>query len=121
VKKGTARLLQYLKEMQAPTKPWNRIKLIVVGQENVGKTHLVRRLQKKEYPKNISTDGIEVQSWATSKKVEFRVYDFGGQEVRCSSPPTYNTLNQAHKQASKQTANGATVLTDVIPCFFLYL
>jgi small GTP-binding protein len=81
LKKGTARLLQYLKEMQAPTKPWNRIKLIVVGQENVGKTHLVRRLQKKDYPKNISTDGIEVQSWATSKKVEFRVYDFGGQEV----------------------------------------
>jgi serine/threonine protein kinase/GTPase SAR1 family protein len=81
MKKGTQRLIQYLKEIQAPTKTWNRIKLVVVGQENVGKTHLVRRLQKKEYPKNISTDGIDIQPLAISKKVEFRVYDFGGQEV----------------------------------------
>lgn len=81
MKKGTQRLVQYLKEIQAPTKMWNRIKLVIVGQENVGKTHLVRRLQKKDYPKNISTDGIDIQPLSISKKVEFRVYDFGGQEV----------------------------------------
>jgi len=35
LKKGTPRLIQYLKEIQAPTKPWNRLKLVVVGESNV--------------------------------------------------------------------------------------
>lgn len=43
--------------MQLPSKQWNRLKVVVVGPENVGKTHLIHCLQKRDYPKNISTDG----------------------------------------------------------------
>eukprot|EP01125_Pyxidicula_operculata_P003691 TRINITY_DN1493_c0_g1_i5.p2 TRINITY_DN1493_c0_g1~~TRINITY_DN1493_c0_g1_i5.p2 ORF type:complete len:2132 (-),score=469.27 TRINITY_DN1493_c0_g1_i5:6801-13196(-) len=79
-KRGIPKMLNYLREMQAPTKPWSRVKLMVVGQENVGKTHLINCLKKKEYPKNISTDGIEKEQ-VRMKRVQFLIYDFGGQEV----------------------------------------
>lgn len=80
-KKGAAKILSYLDSYQAPTKNWNRIKLLVVGQENVGKTHLVKCLRKQEYPKNMSTDGIEVASFNLKRKIKFVIYDFGGQEL----------------------------------------
>lgn len=81
VKKGTARVLQYLKEITVPVHPWTRMKLLVVGKENVGKTHLIRRLQKRDYSSNISTDGLEISDVPMAKKVDFCIFDFGGQQV----------------------------------------
>jgi internalin A len=76
-----AKIIAYLNEMQAPSKQWNRLKLVVVGPENVGKTHLIHCLQKRDYPKNISTDGIEVEPMLLTKRIKLLIYDFGGQEV----------------------------------------
>jgi len=47
----------------------------------VGKTSVVRALQKKEYPRYVPTESIEIESVPISKSVEFRVFDFGGQIV----------------------------------------
>jgi GTPase SAR1 family protein len=63
---------------------WNSVKLVVVGQENVGKTHLCRQMENSKYETNISTDGIEIGSWNTGKGknlVSFITLDFGGQEI----------------------------------------
>jgi GTPase SAR1 family protein len=80
-KKGTARILQYLKEITVPVHAWSRMKLLVVGKENVGKTHLIRRLQKRDYSHNMSTDGLEISDVPVTKKVDFCIFDFGGQQV----------------------------------------
>lgn len=81
VKKGTARVMQYLKEITVPVHPWSRMKLLVVGKENVGKTHLIRRLQKRDYSSNMSTDGLEISDVPMAKRVDFCIFDFGGQQV----------------------------------------
>eukprot|EP01130_Rhizamoeba_saxonica_P016297 TRINITY_DN7505_c0_g1_i1.p1 TRINITY_DN7505_c0_g1~~TRINITY_DN7505_c0_g1_i1.p1 ORF type:complete len:1687 (-),score=329.77 TRINITY_DN7505_c0_g1_i1:29-5089(-) len=65
---------------------WRRMKVLVVGQENVGKTHLVTGLnpvKKGAKYQNISTDGIAIDEMYFSDKdrVHFKVFDFGGQEV----------------------------------------
>ena len=75
----------------APTERWNRLRLMVVGPENIGKTRLIRRLSRRDYAP-LSTDGIEVETFklkiqkqkaGDSKYTSFdiRAYDFGGQEV----------------------------------------
>src|SRR5699024_5269274 len=77
-----------------------RVKLMFVGNENVGKTSLVINLRHKNKMfntkpniKTISTDGISINNisvkesskWFKSKKenksVHFTTWDFGGQEV----------------------------------------
>lgn len=83
----------YLKHcyQDSPTERWNRLRLMVVGPENIGKTRLIRRLSRRDYAP-LSTDGIEVETFklkiqkqkaGDSKFTSFdiRAYDFGGQEV----------------------------------------
>ncbi len=63
---------------------WNNVKLVVVGQENVGKTHLCRQLENAKYDVNMSTDGVEIGTWNSGKgknQVSFATFDFGGQEI----------------------------------------
>lgn len=87
-------IMTYLQQMNdKPTERWSRLRLMVVGPENIGKTRLVRRLSRREYSA-LSTDGIEVETFKLklsgkskpgndSKLTSFEVkaYDFGGQEV----------------------------------------
>lgn len=61
-------------------------KLLLVGQGDVGKTHLLNRLIFDNVkPDTISTEGIDIHQWnINSKKTDdFRVnfWDFGGQEI----------------------------------------
>lgn len=51
----------YLKQLQA-NEPitWRRLKLIVVGEANVGKTTLLKRLRGEKPGENISTNGIAI-------------------------------------------------------------
>ena len=63
---------------------WNSVKLVVVGQENVGKTHLCRQMENSKYELNMSTDGIDIGTWNTGKGknlINFTTFDFGGQEI----------------------------------------
>jgi GTPase SAR1 family protein len=79
---------------------------MVVGQENVGKTTLIRSLNKKKVKKisksptslglpNMSTDGIDIEDWSIEvtfkdkdkdakprkQNVTFSVWDFAGQGI----------------------------------------
>jgi small GTP-binding protein len=65
----------------------NEAKLIVVGQGDVGKTCLVKRLIYDTYQKEKSTEGIDIYRWrfiapdTTNHEVQLNVWDFGGQEI----------------------------------------
>lgn len=104
VKKGRKEILGYLKDLAEGAEPCYRTKVMVVGQENVGKTTLINKLQnRKQRTKtkgtikgvntaNISTDGIDIDLWNISvlfktkedpkprkQTVSVSVWDFAGQ------------------------------------------
>ena len=53
---------------------------MVLGKEGVGKTHILRRLQKVSYERNESTNGVDINKLLLRDK-ELTWFDFGGQEV----------------------------------------
>ncbi len=104
VKRGTAAVVGFLHDLIADSKPSYRMKLMVVGQEAVGKTSLLRAVTAKSKKKsavfgakrtvrNLSTDGIDIEQWdrkvkllsGETVKVNFRAWDFAGQEVYYST------------------------------------
>eukprot|EP00026_Physarum_polycephalum_P000251 Phypoly_transcript_00251.p1 GENE.Phypoly_transcript_00251~~Phypoly_transcript_00251.p1 ORF type:complete len:1880 (+),score=208.43 Phypoly_transcript_00251:799-5640(+) len=88
---------QYLKSLANGEEECFRMKLMLVGAENVGKTTTSRILReemdgsmgKKKQPPttapNISTDGIDVHQWEYEEEgyppVTLGIWDFAGQEV----------------------------------------
>lgn len=84
-------LLSYLRALSEDKVQWNRVKLMIVGQENVGKSSLLRCLQQQPRDINVSTNGIDMQSLTNlSDSIEFSAWDFGGQEV---FHPTHQVLS----------------------------
>eukprot|EP00026_Physarum_polycephalum_P000182 Phypoly_transcript_00182.p1 GENE.Phypoly_transcript_00182~~Phypoly_transcript_00182.p1 ORF type:complete len:2033 (+),score=208.26 Phypoly_transcript_00182:30-6101(+) len=96
------KILMYLKNMQSQsTVEWKQVKLMLFGQESVGKTTLLRAMRKeKSDPElNISTNGVNIAQMTIgrtkpqarfnlfirkqkkSQQVKFSVWDFGGQSV----------------------------------------
>jgi internalin A len=75
----------YLQQQQQETFPLNEAKMLVVGQANVGKTSLVKRLLGQDYnPHENKTEGIDILPWDISvneSTVQLNVWDFGGQEI----------------------------------------
>ena len=70
--------------------PCYRLKLMFVGQENVGKStvlHALKNLKLRRRTKrsNISTDGIDIERWsmktASKQTLTFSAWDFAGQEI----------------------------------------
>ncbi|KAH3743364.1 Protein tyrosine and serine/threonine kinase [Pelomyxa schiedti] len=83
---GTQNVINYLRQSEQATEPWDIIRLLVVGEEGVGKTTLIKLLHDKHFSlgENLSTNGIKLSSLtlrAENKKYHFGVWDFGGQEV----------------------------------------
>jgi internalin A len=66
-------------------KPLNEAKVLIVGQGNVGKTSLVKRLTKNIFdPDERKTEGINIQNWyitVNEQTIRLNVWDFGGQEI----------------------------------------
>ena len=56
------------------------MQVMVLGKEGVGKTHILRRLQKVSYERNESTNGVDINKLLLRDK-ELTWFDFGGQEV----------------------------------------
>ncbi|KAH3757026.1 leucine-rich repeat-containing protein [Pelomyxa schiedti] len=80
-------LKTYLKDLNEDMHYWNRVRILVVGEESAGKTSLIRRLQSRKFKSNsLATNGIEVASKQVSigestlgPSVKFMCWDFGGQ------------------------------------------
>eukprot|EP01125_Pyxidicula_operculata_P008319 TRINITY_DN2801_c0_g1_i1.p1 TRINITY_DN2801_c0_g1~~TRINITY_DN2801_c0_g1_i1.p1 ORF type:complete len:2434 (+),score=475.31 TRINITY_DN2801_c0_g1_i1:16-7317(+) len=108
--KGTEAVLKHLNKSMNSTQEVYRMKLLVLGKDNVGKTTLIKSLVKKwdnegcvtsgvESPllsgKPLSTDGIDISKYSfLSKKVNntkgkvkvsVNVWDFAGQDVYYAS------------------------------------
>ena len=79
--------IAYLNQKLRSTRGYYRMKLILVGKQNMGKTTLVSRLQGQVVREsdNKSTVGIDVSEWRYSPRIgkqtfTFNIWDFGGQE-----------------------------------------
>lgn len=84
VVKGTfAGVMSYLKEIKESGGKtlWDRTKVLVLGKEGVGKTHLMRALQGVSYTSNQSTNGVDVNTFILKGTTKVTWFDFGGQEV----------------------------------------
>ena len=100
VERTTEDILSFLKRLPEQNIPWKRVKVVVLGRENVGKTTLVKSMISEMDPSstrpNVSTEGIEISTWnplkeetvelprrpnKTEMKNIFQIWDFGGQEV----------------------------------------
>lgn len=101
VKNGTAAIVGFLHDLIADSRPSYRMKLMIVGQEAVGKTSLLRSIVSKQRKSTLfgnrraltkaplSTDGIDIDQWDAKVqlqsgekiKINFRSWDFAGQEV----------------------------------------
>lgn len=83
VEGGDEGMLLYLKDIAVGSKDvWQGFKILVLGKEGVGKTHIFHLASGGIYQRNVSTDGIDIHRFALSKeKVPVTWFDFGGQEV----------------------------------------
>ncbi len=80
----TSNCIHYLDSKLRCAKGFYKMKLMLVGQANRGKTTLVARLQGKDCG-NESTVGVDVGEWSYKpslgkNKFFFSIWDFGGQE-----------------------------------------
>ncbi|KAF2071594.1 hypothetical protein CYY_007084 [Polysphondylium violaceum] len=99
---GLKPMLLYLKDLIKGQEQCYKMKLMIVGQENVGKTTLLKTLREKKKKAalgpNISTDGISIDNWVFSGQFEEKeeennrtikkkqdvtlsIWDFAGQEI----------------------------------------
>jgi internalin A len=84
VKQGIAAIFEFLRH---PVEEHNEAKMIIVGQGEVGKTCLAKRLIYDEFIKEKSTLGIDILEWdltaptADEEEIKLNVWDFGGQEI----------------------------------------
>eukprot|EP01133_Synstelium_polycarpum_P001517 gene1517-1772_t len=96
VSQGLAAIRDYLRDLIKGQEQCYRMKLMIVGQENVGKTTLIKTLREKKKMRpstsNISTDGIVIDNWVfpatfedagerRKQDVTLSVWDFAGQEI----------------------------------------
>jgi internalin A len=96
------RTLQYLENYLADTREINELhkqqrvqfkqarhlneaKVLFVGQGEVGKTSLIKRLLNLDFdPIEPKTDGIDIRKWNVSvdgRNIRLNIWDFGGQEI----------------------------------------
>ena len=76
-------LITYLLEIQREdVQPLNEAKILVLGDERVGKTSIVNRLIGREMSENEkSTLGIDIQQHRLKTGVNVNIWDFAGQEI----------------------------------------
>jgi GTPase SAR1 family protein len=77
-------ILAYLRELHSspPTKRF-RMRLMIVGPGEAGKTTLVQRLLDNTFSPNqfSMTDGVSMKEWNPTSEMNLTLWDFGGQQV----------------------------------------
>jgi small GTP-binding protein len=89
VEQGIETIFEYLRQLPEEEKEQvvNEAKMILVGQGDVGKTCLVKRLIFDTFQKEKSTEGIDILKWDITapneeqEEIKLNVWDFGGQEI----------------------------------------
>ena len=89
VEQGLEAIFAYLRELFAEVQAQvvNEAKLLLVGQGDVGKTCLAKRLIYDTFQDEESTEGIDILSWSVAapgpeqENIQLNVWDFGGQEI----------------------------------------
>lgn len=79
-------IFSYLRQLRSDSvRPLNEAKMLLVGQDGVGKTSLINQLMEDTFnPNEPRTDGLTVREWGVhinSKDVRLHVWEFGGQEI----------------------------------------
>ncbi len=78
-------IFAFLKSIQNPKRPLNELKVLLVGQGDVGKTSLIKRLRDNSFNANErKTHGIEIHPWqltVNQQSININFWDFGGQEI----------------------------------------
>lgn len=89
LKRGSPiKIITYLNSIGENSRPFNEVKVILVGDGAAGKTSLVNRLINDRYnSREPQTHGIKINSWINVPKqsngdvIKFNFWDFGGQEI----------------------------------------
>jgi internalin A len=84
--KSPKEILAYYFSQRAGSRPLSEAKLILVGQGNVGKTSLVKKLTTGKFDMlEETTQGIKISDWSCplshKERVTLHIWDFGGQEM----------------------------------------
>lgn len=89
VRKPQAVLNYYFSHLLGQTRFINEAKIIFIGQGNVGKTSLIKRLIIGQFnPEEEKTEGIDIQPWnifISGQNIRLNIWDFGGQEIMHST------------------------------------
>jgi internalin A len=81
---SNSEILAYLKELHSSTSiEICRMRVMVVGPGDAGKTTLVHRLLTDEFSPNqfLMTDGVSMKEWKPTPQMNFSLWDFGGQQM----------------------------------------
>jgi len=84
---GIEAIFEYLRHLPEKETLVNEAKMILVGQGDVGKTCLAKRLIYDKFIEDKTTEGIDILKWPitapTNEKEEIKlnVWDFGGQDI----------------------------------------
>ena len=84
-------IFAYLKPVTqfATKRPLNELKILLVGEGDVGKTSLLKRLTQNTFnPNEAKTPGINIQPWRLpngDQTIQLNLWDFGGQRVMHST------------------------------------
>jgi len=74
--------IQYLLSIQEDGEPLNEAKILVLGDERVGKTSIINKLLDKDFEENqTTTEGIDIENYYLSNEVKINIWDFAGQEI----------------------------------------
>ncbi|XP_069085861.1 leucine-rich repeat serine/threonine-protein kinase 2 isoform X1 [Pleurodeles waltl] len=93
-------IISFLQQRLKKAVPYNRMKLMIVGNTGSGKTTLVHQLMKCKHPDQgtkKATVGIDVKDWPvrskqnTKKELTLNVWDFAGEEEFYSAHPHFMT------------------------------
>lgn len=104
IRQGVKAIFSYLKNLpdKDNAKVVNEAKLLLVGQGDVGKTCLAKRLINNTFQKETSTEGIDILKWGISvpnkpnQKILLNVWDFGGQEIYHSTHQFFLTKRSVY-------------------------